>query len=444
MHGVFRLAALTKTTATAAQRAVSNGFHSSSVQAAVSKFGMPAMSPTMTEGTIIKWKKKEGDEVAAGDVLLEVETDKAQIDVEAADDGIFAKILVQEGERVPVNTTIALLAEEGDDISNIQIPSDEPKEAAPAEEKAEEAPTPAAAAPPTPSEPIEHHDFDTSKLKKPLSPAVLSLLLKYGVKDVSSIKPTGPGGRLLKGDILGHLGLIVYKAPPPFAKTAAPPRDQIVFAKPAAKAEPKKAPEPAIPLFISKSVTVDDLFNLRSVINATYESDITLDEFFAKAAARALRDVNKPSATSSKSTGIVHNESGASTVSDTFKGAKYNIFNLAPSKYDFISDTYESSKPYTLTVSSSKKVGGSSASPESYEDLLDFLGGAKPATKPQPVHIATADNLFLQPTQKSVYHTVELKLEGGEKQGQVLNDAKASVFLDRMEYYVQHPEELVA
>ncbi|CAO3686823.1 unnamed protein product [Umbelopsis ramanniana] len=404
---------------------------------------MPAMSPTMTEGTIIKWKKKEGDEVAAGDVILEVETDKAQIDVEAADDGIFAKILVQEGERVPVNTTIALLAEEGDDISNIEIPADEPKEAAPVEEKSEEVSSTPAAAAPTPSEPIDHHDIDTSKLKKPLSPAVLSLLLKHGVKDVSSIKPTGPNGRLLKGDVLGHLGLINYKAPPPFAKTAAPPRDQIVFAKPAAKAESKKAAEPAIPLFISKSVTVDNLFNLRSVVNATYGSDLTLDEFFAKAAARALRDINKPSASSSSATGVVHSDSGASSVSDKFNGAKYNIFNLAPAKYDFISDAYESAKPYTLTVSSSKKVGGS-AKTESYEDLLDFLGGAKPAAKAKTVHMASADNLFLNPAQKSAYHTVELKLEGGEKKGQVLNDAKASVFLDRMEYYVQHPEELVA
>ncbi|KAI9280562.1 hypothetical protein BC943DRAFT_330650 [Umbelopsis sp. AD052] len=441
MHGVFRIAAITKNSAAAAQRAVSNGFHTSSVQAAVTKFGMPAMSPTMTEGTIIKWKKKEGEEVAAGDVILEVETDKAQIDVEAADDGIFAKILVQEGERVPVNTTIALLAEEGDDISNIEIPADEPKEAAPAEEKSEAAP--AAPAAPTPTEPIDHHDIDTSKLKKPLSPAVLSLLLKHGVKDVSSIKPTGPNGRLLKGDVLGHLGLINYKAPPPFAKTAAPPRDQIVFAKPAAKADAKKAAAPAIPMFISKSVAVDNLFNLRSVINSTYGSNLTLDEFFAKAAARALRDLNKPSTSSSSTAGVVHNGSGASSVSDTFSGARYNIFNLAPAKYDFISDSYESAKPYTLTVSSSKKVGGSTTA-ESYEDLLDFLGGAKPSAKAKSVHMASADNLFLQPAQKSAYNTVELKLEGGEKKGQVLNDAKASVFLDRMEYYVQHPEELVA
>ncbi|GAB5586225.1 pyridoxine biosynthesis protein [Umbelopsis nana] len=415
MHGVFRFTAITKASVATAQRAISNG-----------------------------------EEVAAGDVLLEVETDKAQIDVEAAEDGIVAKILVGEGERVPVNTTIALLAEEGDDLSNIEIPADEPKEAAPAEEKkAEEAP--AAPAVSTPSEPIDHHDIDTSKLKKPLSPAVLSLLLKHGIKDISNIKPTGPGGRLLKGDVLGHLGLIDYKAPPPFANTAAPPRDQIVFAKPlkpVAKPDAKAeaAEKPAIPMFISKSVTVDNLFNLRNTINATHSTDLTLDEFFAKAAARALRDVAKPSANGPRtSTGVVYDQSSSPSFSNVFSGAKYNIFNLAPASYDFISNSYESSKPYTLTIGSSKQVGGSAASSESYEDLLDFLGGAKSVAKPKAVKMAAGDDLYLSPAKKSsAYHTVELKLEGGDKKGQVLNDAKATVFLDRMEYYVQHPEELVA
>lgn len=122
-----------------------------------------------------------------------------------------------------------------------------------------------------------------------------------------------------------------------------------------------------------------------------------------------------------------------------------SIFNLAPANYDFISNSYESSKPYTLTIGSSKQVGGSAASSESYEDLLDFLGGAKSVAKPKAVKMAAGDDLYLSPAKKSsAYHTVELKLEGGDKKGQVLNDAKATVFLDRMEYYVQHPEELVA
>ncbi|MDH3791719.1 MAG: biotin/lipoyl-binding protein, partial [Rhodospirillales bacterium] len=75
---------------------------------------MPALSPTMTEGTLAKWHVKEGDEVAAGDVLAEIETDKATMEVEAVDEGTLGRILVQEGtEGVPVNQAIAVLLEEG-------------------------------------------------------------------------------------------------------------------------------------------------------------------------------------------------------------------------------------------------------------------------------------------------------------------------------------------
>ncbi len=77
---------------------------------------MPALSPTMTEGTLTKWLKTEGDNIAAGDVLAEIETDKATMEVEAADEGVLGRILVAEGtENVPVNTPIATLLEEGDD-----------------------------------------------------------------------------------------------------------------------------------------------------------------------------------------------------------------------------------------------------------------------------------------------------------------------------------------
>lgn len=91
---------------------------------------------------------------------------------------------------------------------------------------------PAAPSTPTPTaSPISHHDINTSNLKKPLSPAVLSLVLKYGIKDVDSIKASGNGGRILKGDVLAHLGLIKPKPAPKATLSIAPPRDQIVFAK---------------------------------------------------------------------------------------------------------------------------------------------------------------------------------------------------------------------
>jgi len=104
---------------------------------------MPALSPTMTEGKLAKWLKKEGDEVSSGDVLAEIETDKATMEVEAVDDGTVGRILVAEGsEGVAVNTPIAVLLEEGEDMSSIDeaaAPVSEPPPAPPAS-----APEPAA------------------------------------------------------------------------------------------------------------------------------------------------------------------------------------------------------------------------------------------------------------------------------------------------------------
>ncbi|MGY9003310.1 MAG: biotin/lipoyl-containing protein, partial [Rhodospirillales bacterium] len=95
---------------------------------------MPALSPTMTEGTIAKWNKKEGDQVESGDVLVEIETDKATMEVEAIDEGTLGKILIGDGVTdVAVNTPIAFILEEGEDASALDAES--------------AAPTPAQAAP---------------------------------------------------------------------------------------------------------------------------------------------------------------------------------------------------------------------------------------------------------------------------------------------------------
>src|ERR671934_2328485 len=95
---------------------------------------MPALSPTMTEGTLAKWLKKEGDEVHSGDVLAEIETDKATMEFEAADDGRLGKILVPEGAQgVKVNQPIAVLLGEGEDAAAIdKAPKTPSKPAAPA------------------------------------------------------------------------------------------------------------------------------------------------------------------------------------------------------------------------------------------------------------------------------------------------------------------------
>ncbi|KAJ0029672.1 hypothetical protein NQD34_004669 [Periophthalmus magnuspinnatus] len=102
------------------------------------KVQMPALSPTMEEGNIVKWLKKEGEEVAAGDALCEIETDKAVVTMESSDDGVLAKILMEEGSRgVRLGTLIALMVEEGQDWKQVEIPPPEaaaPSEAAPAPE----------------------------------------------------------------------------------------------------------------------------------------------------------------------------------------------------------------------------------------------------------------------------------------------------------------------
>src|SRR5690348_14138697 len=103
---------------------------------------MPALSPTMTEGRLSKWLKKEGDNVKAGDVIAEIETDKATMEVEAVDEGKLQKILVPDGtDGVQVNAPIAILLGEGEDPSAVVAPSPAPKPAAP---------TPKPAAAPTP------------------------------------------------------------------------------------------------------------------------------------------------------------------------------------------------------------------------------------------------------------------------------------------------------
>ncbi|KAI9511335.1 pyruvate dehydrogenase X component [Russula earlei] len=172
---------------------------------AITQFKMPAMSPTMTEGGIASWKKREGESFTAGDVLLEIETDKAVIDVEAQDDGFMGKILVQDGQKnIPVGKVIALLAEEGDDISNIEVSENVLEDAAPAsKQEQEQAPAPPqSASTPTPSPKATHRVSHS----RPLFPSVARLLQEYGVHDPGKIKGTGIRGMLTKGDVLAFLG----------------------------------------------------------------------------------------------------------------------------------------------------------------------------------------------------------------------------------------------
>lgn len=164
----------------------------------VSPFHMPAMSPTMTEGGISAWKKKEGQSFAAGDVLLEIETDKATIEVEAQDDGVLGKILAPDGTKnLPIGKLIALLAEEGDDLSNIEIPEETAAPSAPQSEPAQS---------PSPSPSVRNGPTEHVYPDGPVFPSVLRLLNELHVSDFKKIKGTGVRGMITKGDVLAFLG----------------------------------------------------------------------------------------------------------------------------------------------------------------------------------------------------------------------------------------------
>lgn len=195
------------------------GFRTSTASLAAQNFTMPALSPTMTEGNIAAWRVKEGDKFVAGDVLLEIETDKATMDVEAQDDGIMFKILTSDGAKgVPVGARIGVIAEDGDDIATLEVPADEsPKqqEAAPADKTANKE----EAEPKTDSVPQEERTASgdnkaaikagkASKQTYPLYPSIIQLLHQNGLDaaKANEIPATGPKGRLLKGDVLVYLG----------------------------------------------------------------------------------------------------------------------------------------------------------------------------------------------------------------------------------------------
>ena len=251
------------------------GFHISSRRYEAQNYTMPALSPTMTEGNISRWNLKEGDSFTAGDVILEIETDKATMDVEAQEDGVLFKIMQPDGAKgVKVGSRIAVLAEAGDDLSSLEIPKDEaassekkettPKEEAPTSEQKASPPkeqTSTSESRPadsgaeftkpvaeTPPEPPKGRSGKPRNESYPLYPSVQHLLGLNGMSssDADQIPATGPNGRLLKGDVLAYLGKIPKdyssEASERIEKLSHLDLSNITLAEPAKKPEaPRKA-----------------------------------------------------------------------------------------------------------------------------------------------------------------------------------------------------------
>ena len=278
---------------------------------------MPALSPTMTEGRLAKWLKKEGDQVKAGDVIAEIETDKATMEVEAVDEGKLQKILVPAGtDGVPVNAPIAVLL--GEDEDPAAAPAPAPKAAAPApapKPAPTPTPTPASAAAPAPSaKPVAALQDRGERVFA--SPLARRIAADKGV-DLKSIAGSGPHGRIVKADVeAAKPGVPAAKsaAAPAAAKSAAPLAAGVLTAAAvAAGIAHHVVPHTSMRRAIARRLTeskqqvphfyltldceIDALLKLRADLNAKAPEKgdgvykLSVNDFVIRAAAAALRKV---------------------------------------------------------------------------------------------------------------------------------------------------------
>ena len=281
---------------------------------------MPALSPTMTEGTLARWLKKEGEPVKAGDIIAEIETDKATMEFEAVDEGILGKILVPDGtEGVKVNDPIGVLVEEGEAVpadagaaKAAPKPEATPKqEAAPASKPAPGAGEPqpkAAAAPESKPAPKPAEAQGDRIFASPLA----RRMAKQAGLDLAGIQGSGPNGRIVKADI--EAAAAQPKTAP--AARAAEPAAAPAPAAAKAPAAPITAPHTAVPnssmrkviakrlseskatvphFYVSMDIELDALLKLRADLNSRAPKEgpgafkLSVNDLIIKAAARVLR-----------------------------------------------------------------------------------------------------------------------------------------------------------
>ncbi len=260
---------------------------------------MPALSPTMTEGNLAKWLKKEGDKVKPGDIIAEIETDKATMEVEAVDEGVIGKVFVTSGTRnVPVNSLIALLLEEGE--SQEAISSYQPKSVSVAlskeEKKQEEKPT-------LLIKPEEIVKEIKQPIAQPLSmnnrikasPLAKRIAAESKI-DLSRITGTGPYGRILRDDVLNaqqnrKLGGSIFRNPQEY-KAIENSNIRRVIAK--RLVESKQT----IPHFyLSIECNIDKLLYLREELNfEAQDYKVSINDMIIKAVALALKEVPEANA----------------------------------------------------------------------------------------------------------------------------------------------------
>ncbi|MBI1778844.1 MAG: pyruvate dehydrogenase complex dihydrolipoamide acetyltransferase [Proteobacteria bacterium] len=277
------------------------------------KILMPALSPTMTEGNLAKWHKREGDPVKPGDVIAEIETDKATMEVEAVDEGVLGKIIVPEGtQAVKVNEPIALMLAEGESPSALSQSTNGAKPAPSA------SPAPSLAPQPAPAAPAPTAVASTVNQMAPASRIFVSPLAKrmaaQAKLDLGPLQGSGPHGRIVKADVeraLGGGGRMPAPAPAAAAPPAGAPSPRAVAAAafpggPAYVEFPNnnirkvvarrltESKQHAPHFYLTIDCEIDQLLKLRAELNAKNEKDgikISVNDMVIKLAALALKKV---------------------------------------------------------------------------------------------------------------------------------------------------------
>jgi pyruvate dehydrogenase E2 component (dihydrolipoamide acetyltransferase) len=281
---------------------------------------MPALSPTMEEGTLAKWHVKEGDKVSSGDILAEIETDKATMEFEAVDEGVMGKIMIAEGtEGVKVNDVIAVLLEDGESADDIKAPA-QARDAAPAKENTPapaHAPAPAHTPAPAPG-PRATPAKDTTRVFA--SPLARRIAADKGL-DLANVTGSGPHGRIVKADVeAAKAGATPAAAAAPKAdapKTAAmasgPSTEAVIKMYDGRPYEEVKldgmrktiaarlteAKQSVPHFYLRRDINLDALMALRGQINAQLDGrgvKLSVNDFIIKACALALQQVPEANA----------------------------------------------------------------------------------------------------------------------------------------------------
>lgn len=258
---------------------------------------MPALSPTMTEGNLAVWTVKEGDTVNSGDVLCEIETDKATMEVEAVEEGVIGKILVAGGtEGVAVNAVIALLLEEGEDASALDGYT--PKAAAPVAAPVSAAPDVSAAA-----SPVAQTNASPATGRILASPLAKRIAADKGL-DLSTVKGSGPRGRIVKRDVENAKpGAVSAPASSPISMPESGSFTSIPHSNVrkviARRLQESKQTVPHF--YLTADCRIDKLLDMRKALNATSpEGDgafkISVNDFVVKAVAKAMVEVPEANA----------------------------------------------------------------------------------------------------------------------------------------------------